>query len=295
MNFLVITSTEDIASMNIRDKLLNSESYVFKGLRDKWQGHQLYLLEEMNSSPESNVYLGLTDQRMVFLDDIKLEELNFKPDFIIFASRHASKSARPALLIHTTGNWSEEAKFGGNSKEIAHSSAILLKAGFISLLETSKDLEEGKYSIDIEVNHHGPTNHDIPLIFMELGSIKEEWEDVKGAKAVADAIILTIEKYLKLKSENIIVGLGFGGTHYTPQFKKLIANTNIAIAHICPKYSVQNIDKEMITQLIKKTIEPNIDYFIFDWKGLNSQDKSYLTGILDGFDIEIKKAKDFQK
>ncbi|GAH06430.1 unnamed protein product, partial [marine sediment metagenome] len=208
------------------------------------------------------------------LDDLKLEELDFKPDFLIFASRHASKSARPALLIHTTGNWGEEALFGGNSKEIAYSSAILLKAGFLSLLESSKELEEGKFSIDMEVNHHGPTNHPIPLVFMELGSIKAEWNDQEAGKVVANAIIKTIEKYWIVKRENPMIGLGFGGTHYSPKFKKLIINTNIAIAHICPKYFVQELNEEMIKQMIDKTIENSVRFFIFDWKGLNSADKS---------------------
>ena len=54
------------------------------------------------------------------------------------------------------------------------------------------------------------------------------------------------------------------------------------------------IDRKIIQQVIKKTFEGRIDYFIFDWKGLNSQDKSYLTDLLKDFNIEIKRAKDFQ-
>jgi D-aminoacyl-tRNA deacylase len=294
LNFFIITSSEDIASMNIRDKLLNSDDYSFKELSTTWKGNPLFKLEKSETLIDTNVYLGLTDERLIFLNDLKLDELNFKPDFLIFASRHASKSARPALLIHTTGNWSNEAEFGGNPKEISYSSALLLKAGFLALLEESRDLEEGKYSVDFEVNHHGPTNHNIPLIFMELGSVEEEWQDQKAGKSVANAIVNAIEKYLKLKSAKNIIGIGFGGTHYTPQFKKLIRNTNVALAHICPKYSVQIIDKNIVKQIIEKTIEGRIDYFVFDWKGLNSQDKSYLTDLLKDFNIEIKRAKDFQ-
>jgi len=295
MIFLIITSTEDIASMNIRDKLLNSKEYSFRELSDKWYNHNIYLLNNTEKiKSENKVYIGLTDERLIFLDNLKLEELNFTPDVLIFASKHASKSTRPALLIHTTGNWNEEASFGGNPKEIAYSSALLLKMGFLSLIESSSKLEEGKYSIDLEVNHHGPTNHSIPLIFMELGSIKEEWKDQEAGKVVANAIIKTIEKYLTLKNEKIQIGLGFGGPHYTPQFKKLIANTNVALAHICPKYFVQDLNEDMIKQIIEKTIEPKIDSFIFDWKGLSSQDKAHLNQILKEFNIEIRKVKEFR-
>ena len=300
-NFLIISSSEDIASINIRNKLINSKNYTFKELNNKWYGHNLFLLNKVGKdfikeeiSLNNRVYLGLTDKSLIFLDDLKLEELDFKPDFLIFASRHASKSARPALLIHTTGNWGEEALFGGNSKEIAYSSAIFLKAGFLSLLESSRELEEGKFSIDMEVNHHGPTNHSIPLVFMELGSIKAEWNDQEAGKVVANAIIKTIEKYWIVKRKNPMIGLGFGGTHYSPKFKKLIINTNIAIAHICPKYFVQELNEEMIKQMIDKTIESKIDYFIYDWKGLNAPDKSHLSQILKEFNIEIKRTKEFQ-
>jgi len=302
MNFLIISSTEDIASMNIRDKFLTSKSYTFKKLSNKWYKHDFYELNKVDRNfikeditANNKVYLGLTDEGLIFLDDLKLEELDFNPDFLIFASRHASKSARPALLIHTTGNWGEETSFGGNSNEIAYSSAILLKAGFLSLLESSRELEEGKFSIDMEVNHHGPTNHSIPLVFIELGSIKAEWNDQEAGKVVADAIIKTIEKYWIVKRENPMIGLGFGGTHYSPKFKKLIINTNIAIAHICPKYFVQELNEEMIKQMIDKTIEKTVRFFIFDWKGLNSTDKSHLSQILKEFNIEIKRTKEFQK
>ena len=83
MNFFIITSTEDTASMNIRDKLLNSESYQFKEISDKWYENQLYVLEGTDLLSDTNVYLGLTDKRMVFLDDLKLSDLRFKPDYII--------------------------------------------------------------------------------------------------------------------------------------------------------------------------------------------------------------------
>jgi D-aminoacyl-tRNA deacylase len=299
-NFFIISSSEDIASMNIREKLLNSHLYSFIKLNNKWFGHHLFQLERVDnkfikeeSFLKNKVYLGLTDKSLIFLDDLKTDELNFKPDFLIFASRHASKSARPALLIHTTGNWNDEASFGGNPKEIAYSSALLLKAGFLSLLELGCELEEGKYSIDIEVNHHGPTNHSIPLIFIELGSVKEEWNDQEAGKTVANAIIKSIEKYMILKKQKNRIGLGFGGTHYSPQFKKLIINSNIALSHICPKYFIQQLTEDIIKQIIKKTIESKIDYFIFDWKGLNSQDKTHLNQILKRFNIEIKRAKDF--
>jgi D-aminoacyl-tRNA deacylase len=300
MEFLIISSSEDIASMNIRDKLLNSEYYSFERVDYKWKGKTILKLKKyLNDKKKNlylktnNIYLGLTNEPMIFMEDLELQESVFDPDFIIVASRHASKAARPALLTHTTGNWSKKADFGGQSEELSKSSAILHKAGFLSLLEQVKDKFLENYVIDIEVTHHGPTNLEKPLIFMELGSSKKEWGDIGAAKIVANAMINTIFKYIEFeKTERNKIGLGFGGSHYAPNFNRLIRNEDIAMSFICPKYFIQNLNYKIIEQMILNTYE-NVDFFIIDWKGVNSDDKKHLLPILQQFKIPIRKTKDF--
>lgn len=299
MDFLIITSSEDIASMNIRNRLLNSEDYSFEEVNFKWKEKRILKLNELRLDKNNNlhfennnVYLGMTHERMIFMDDLELQGLGFNPDFIIFASRHASKTARPALLTHTTGNWSKKADFGGQPEELSRSSALLHKAGFLSLLKHAKDAFLEHYVIDIEVTHHGPTNLKTPLIFMELGSSKNEWEDLYAAKIVANAILNSIFKYLELEEiGDYKIGLGFGGSHYAPNFNRLIVKENIALSFICPKYSLQNLNHKIIEKMILNTYE-NVDFFILDWKGMNSDDKKHLLPILNDFAIPIIKTKD---
>ena len=45
--FLIITSTEDIASMNIRDKFLNSNDYIFKEVGSLWHNNPLFIIESI--------------------------------------------------------------------------------------------------------------------------------------------------------------------------------------------------------------------------------------------------------
>ncbi|MFX0033051.1 MAG: D-aminoacyl-tRNA deacylase [Candidatus Hodarchaeota archaeon] len=300
MNFLIITSSEDVASMNIRDKLLRSESYLFEEIGKKWKGNITLKLKKFPNDKgknlllkNNNIYLGLTDERMIFMNNLELEDTIRDPDFIIVASRHASKTARPALLTHTTGNWTKNADFGGQPEELSKSSAILHKAGFLSLLkEVEIELLEN-YVIDIEVTHHGPTNLEKPLIYMELGSSKKEWIDTVAAKVVANAIINTTFKYIEFReTQNNKVGIGFGGSHYAPNFNRIIRSSNIAISFICPKYFIQNLNHKFIEQMILNTYE-KVDFFIIDWKGVNSEDKKYLFPILEQFEIPIRKTKDF--
>jgi len=292
--FLIITSLEDKASMNMREKFLNSKSYNFKETNYVWHENPIYKLTDISSEDEKSssftqpeIYLGLTKEPLIFLNDLKLEDAKINPDFLIFASRHTSKTARPAFLVHTTGNWSKDVDFGGEPQDLSIASALLHKAGFMSLTE-----QEG-FSLDIEVTHHGPTTLEKPLIFMELGSSKEEWVIGEAGKVVSNAIITTIFQFLDYNEEkDQEIGLGFGGTHYAPNYLRLIKNKNIAMSFICPKYYIQDLNVDLIHKMVKNTLE-TVDYFIIDWKGTNSEDKKHLIPLLEEFDIPIKKTKDF--
>lgn len=298
-NFLIISSTRDTASVNIKDKLLISEKYKFRRTEFSWHTNPVYELDQINSNRQENehlkdhnVYLGHTNQKLIFLDDIYNSKPKLKLDFLIFASRHRSKSARPSFLVHTTGNWSGDVRYGGKKKDLSRTSALMLKAGYLSLKEYPKTHITTNYSVDIESTHHGPTNLDVPLIFMELGSSSEEWNNSDAGLLVANSIIKTICGYLEyIQKGNQEVGVGFGGTHYSPQFQKLVEQKEIAISYICPKYYIKSLDEDLIAQMLDKNLE-KIDYFIIDWKGTNSKQKAKLMDLLEPFDIPIKKSKD---
>ena len=286
--------------MNIRDKLLSSKSYNFEETNFIWYEHPIFELTDLPSENEKlsnltkpDIFLGLTKEPLIFLNDLKLDETKIEPDFLIFASRHTSKTARPAFLVHTTGNWSKDTDFGGEPQDLSLASALLHKAGFISLTEQESITNLSDFSLDIEVTHHGPTILEKPLIFMELGSSKTEWEIADAGESVATAVINTIYKYLELKEKrNLEICLGFGGTHYGPNFHRLLETKNVAISFICPKYYIQELNSEIISKMIHNTTE-KVDCFLIDWKGTNSADKKHLIPLLEEFDIPIKKTKDF--
>ncbi len=302
MNFLIVTSTEDIASMNIRKNLIESTIYNFQETDLVWQEHTLFRLEEITSETKhdsffqhNQVYLGLTDLPLIFLNELKIEPNTINPDFLIFASRHRSETARPSFLVHSTGNWSNKAEFGGNPHELSRTSAILLKSGYYSLknqIKIPEFSEFSNYHLDIEVTHHGPTTIKKPLIFIELGSSEQEWKVEKAGKLVGQAIIETCLNYSKHEGTSNI-GIGFGGTHYAPQFKNLTEKNKTAVSFICPKYFIQELTKDTIKQMIRNTTE-KVTCFIIDWKGTNSQDKQHLLPLLNEFDLPISKTKDIK-
>ena len=287
--------------MNIRSKLINSTTFIFEETEYFWHRNPLFEFKGFSGKSEESlnfnadqIYLGLTKESLIFLNDLNLGKSALNPDLIIFASRHRSEAQRPAFLAHLTGNWSSKAEFGGNPRELSLASALLFKAGFLSLLENSKICTVlVNFSTDIEVTHHGPTTLEKPLIFMELGSTKEEWSIDEAGEVVANSIINAIYKYLDFKEKkDQYIGLGFGGTHYAPNFQRLVINSNVAMSFICPKYYIQELNRDLIAQMIENTLE-SVDYFIIDWKGTNSEDKKHLVPLLEEFDIPIKKTKDF--
>ncbi|MFX1317433.1 MAG: D-aminoacyl-tRNA deacylase, partial [Promethearchaeota archaeon] len=257
--------------MNIRSRLVNSNAYRFDETEEVWLNHPIFEFKGFSGKTEERlnfnadqIYLGLTKESLIFLNNLNLAKSIINPDLIIFASRHRSEAQRPAFLTHLTGNWSSKAEFGGNPRELSLASALLFKAGFLSLIENSKSKILPNFSTDIEVTHHGPTTLEKPLIFMELGSTMEEWSIHKAGEIVANSIINAIYKYLDLKKKNDqSIALGFGGTHYAPNFHRLVINNNIAMSFICPKYYVQELDRDLITQMIENTLE-SVDYFIID-------------------------------
>ena len=289
-SFLIITSTEDKASMNIREHFLKSDQFKFNKASLKWHENDLYQLESMEGSQSSKVYLGLTDERLIFLDDLKLKDI--KLDFIIFASRHVSKTSRPSLLIHATGNWNDDADFGGAPNDLSKTSALLLKIGYESLIENVRSAQLSGFPIDMEVTHHGPTVLDKPLVFMELGSSIKEWNNLLAGKVVAESIINTIYSYEEVKHQYNRIGLGFGGTHYAPNFSRILLKNEIAFSFICPKYFIMDLDESKISLMMKNTVE-KVDCFVIDWKGINSEGKQHLIPMLEKFDIPILKTKDF--
>ncbi|KKN17856.1 hypothetical protein LCGC14_0961710, partial [marine sediment metagenome] len=99
--------------------------------------------------------------------------------------------------MHTTGNWGNHADFGGDPFDLSQTSALLQKAGFISLIRQEKLGELEKFSEDIEVTHHGPTNLEKPMLFMELGSSQENWNIKEAGEFLATAILQSIFKYIE--------------------------------------------------------------------------------------------------
>ncbi len=216
-------------------------------------------------------------------DALMMEWLDnrFSPSCYIFLSRHRSESGIPALTCHTTGNFSNSNEMGGKSKELAYVYPSLQKHYLKNLFREISRIPD--YQLVIEATHHGPTSLAKPVLFIEIGSTEEQWNDQNAVSAVCDAVIDTIKNIKNYGS----VGIGLGGTHYPSKFTDMLISSDYAFASVASKHSLSYVDKMMIEQMVNKSIE-DVQYAFMDWKGLG-EEKDRLNSIVTDLGLEVLK------
>tara|TARA_Y100000310_G_scaffold345838_1_gene470950 strand:+ start:2989 stop:3789 length:801 start_codon:yes stop_codon:yes gene_type:complete len=261
--FAIIVSSKDPAGLNIKENLI---SLGFEKTNKSFQSEPIYT--------KDNISLYTTKQKIIETEHID-KEINAST--IIFASKHQSESGTPTLCCHFPGNFGKAA-FGGKEKQVCPSTPLLLKKAYLKM----KSLAHNEaFEVTLEVTHHGPLI-DTPCMFIEIGSTENEWKDKEAGNIIANTIIHIIES----KLENQKIALGLGGNHYCSQFNKILEKTDIALSHICAKYNLEDLDKDLLKQAIKKS--GKIDFILADWKNLSSH-KQKITELCKELKLELKR------
>lgn len=266
----VVCSTQDRASQNIKNNLL--------ALR-KWErkSSELYTVFEFK-----NYRIVEIKDPLIYQDglDRRMLESGFPASLLIFASKHRSKDARAILTVHSTGNI-DDAKFGGLKKHLAASSPQAVR----TLLRSLKLLAENEeYEVTLECTHHGPSDIDVPSVFIEIGSNEKQWLDEVAGRIVAEAILL-------YKESDSPVAVGFGGTHYAPRQTALIFETDVAFGHIFPSHTLDLLDEEMIHQAF---IRSKADFAYIDRKSMKAQQRERLSAMIERTGYEMLKESDIR-
>jgi len=272
MRIAIVCSKADQASMTIRAALL--ELYPFSETADRFEGNPVHTL-----NPDVRLYTA--DTRSIYCENL---DKQIEADLFIFATKHEAKSGIPSLSVHTQGNW-DKAELGGKERQLGISPALYLKEGLKKLDEWGTEMKVQGFDVIEECTHHGPYLEK-PSMFIEIGSTEKQWLDIEPAKVIARVI----QHLATTEPPKCRTAVGIGGPHHTPNFKKIILGPDIAIGHVCPKYMLPHLDREMLEQAIKKTV-PAPDLIILDWKGLDSKEK--LMETLRDIGLEVKRTKDF--
>ena len=233
---------------------------------------------ELEVYSNSIIDLVLVDQEALTLDWL---DDRFSPAYYVFLSRHRSESGIPTLTCHTTGNFSDGNEMGGRPNELAYTYPSLQKHYMQTLWSQRSSIPD--YQPVIEATHHGPTALKKPTLFVEIGSTEKQWTDKNAISVVCDAVIRTINSLKKYSK----VGIGLGGTHYPSKFNELLIESDFAIASVASKHSLPYVDRSMLDQMIRKSIE-DVKYIFMDWKGLGKE-KDKLNQVVNDLGLEVIK------
>ena len=267
----IICSTIDRASQNIKKSLLNLRKWHSIDIKDDYSVFE-YKDFRIVEIKDSLIYQDGLDKKLILW--------NYPPSLIIFASKHRSKDQRRILTVHSTGNVAD-AKFGGMEKSLAFAAPQAAR----SLLRSLKIMAENEnYEVSLECTHHGPSNIDIPSVFIEIGSSETEWLDGTSGNMVANAILM-------LKDSDSPVAVGIGGTHYAPRQTSLVLSYDIAFGHIFPSYALPHLDEEMVRQAFAKS---RADFAYFDRKSMKGEEREKLKEMVENIGFEVLKESDIK-
>jgi D-aminoacyl-tRNA deacylase len=273
---LIVASSKDIASLNIKKQILNN--YDFNETAEKFQENSIYITE-VNGK---DVKLVTLNEESVYAQNIA--KLFPNSELIVFISRHSSASGTPTLSTHTPGNLGE-AKLGGISRKVSVSPANAMREVLKAMMHLKEEMHLD-YEVTYECTHHGPSLN-VPTMFTELGSSPRQWEDLKAAEAVAHATMEAVSKFGNFPAKAVI---GIGGPHYNSKFTRMALENDLAFGHMIPKYALPSIGLEILKHCVERTLE-RVELAVLDWKGIKGEHKPKLVEMLKEIDLSFKKVK----
>jgi D-aminoacyl-tRNA deacylase len=272
---LVVCSTEDVASQNIKSHLVEMLDPDEKKISD-------YIFYDAGK-------IGIVEikERLIYADhlDVRLKKLGLSFNEILFASRHSSKDRRKMLSVHVSGNVAT-ADYGGKPYSLAKPSPIRIKNYVLALKKRLHRLPD--YQFTLEVTHHGPSEISTPSAFYEIGSTEEEWRDEEAGRVVAECLIEAIDD----QRSDWQIAVGVGGTHYAPRQTEIILETTFTFGHNFAKYTFSGLNKEI---LIKAVELSDAEYIVIDEKSTTSAVKSLIKEVVDELGIQMLKSKEVKR
>ena len=268
MVVLIISSTEDPASTNMKESLLGQTA---------WEEHGVfYDAAVYRHTTMKDVVLVTIPDRKIRHENIDTEvhdQLLLDPRIAVFLSRHRSKMEEPTLTVHPIGNYGD-AEFGGRPRTLIPAAPRFM-AHLLRLIKKHLQKTDLQYHVCYEVTHHGPYLN-IPTLFAEVGSTEQQWRQKEPAKIIATALLELLPTYKDEQDfpTNVPVLLGIGGGHYAPRFTDVVFERNAAFGHMIPSYYIDAgaITPEMIEQAMETS--PNLSGVYLHKKALK---KSQIT------------------
>jgi D-aminoacyl-tRNA deacylase len=286
MTVLIISSSEDPASTNIKKCLLEQTTWEEHGTFYDTPVYRHVLMDNL-------VIVTIPDKKILHENiDIEVQErLHIDPRIAIFLSRHRSKMGEPSLTVHPIGNFSD-AEFGGKPKTLVPTAPRMM-IHLLRLIKKNLQPTDLRYEVCYEVTHHGPFLK-IPTLFVEVGSTEVQWQQKEPASIISTSLLelLTIYHYEEEFPRDIPVLLGIGGGHYAPRFTDVAFQKKVAFGHMIPSHHIDSgvIDWMMIQQAIQAT--PDMKGVYLHKKALKKSQVTEYKQLFNDHDIPVISSED---
>lgn len=270
MSVICFCSQQDLAAQNIKRQLLNL--YPFTETSDTYDNQAIYQLDQLS--------LVTLEKDSIYADNL---DDDFSADLFIFASRHKSAAFQPALLTHIPGNWAG-ADLGGKASTLCIAPPSAMKVALHTLSSEQHRLGLHNWACGLEATHHGPFIDTTPVLYIEIGSTEQEWQNPAAAEIVARTIVSVAQRYLT----PYLAVLGFGGPHYCPGFTRLNLETELAVSHVVPKYHLNDLSESLVSHAIERS-SPKPTYAALDWKGMKGNQREQVTNIAESLGLQVER------
>jgi D-aminoacyl-tRNA deacylase len=286
MTALLISSSEDPASTNIKNSLLTQTTWKEYGT--------FYNAPVYQHTSLKNLMLVTIPNQKIRHENIDIEvkdQLNIDPQIAIFLSRHRSKMREPTLTVHPIGNYGD-AEFGGKTKTLVPAAPRMM-THLLRLIKKNLQSTPLEYKVCYEVTHHGPYLQ-IPTLFAEVGSTEEQWVQREPAAIIAQSLLELLSDHLYEKEypDDIPVLLGIGGGHYSPRFTDVAFQKNVAFGHMIPSYHIDTgaIDWDIIQKSLQAT--PNVHGVYLHKKALKKSQVTFYKQLCKDHDIAVLSSEE---
>ncbi len=201
----------------------------------------------------------------------------------IVLSRHSSVQRVKSYTVHHTGNFGDEASYGGKPRSLAIANPITSQKLLLNLKKQCEEHDRcNEYEVSYEATHHGPTENSKPLSFIEIGSTIDEWRDPVNHEVLGLAIIEFLEKPI----HDCRVVIGIGGGHYPRKHTKMALEENYCYGHIMAKYVLQYLSYETLDMMINRS-DPKPRQVVVEKKGTRREHRELIERYVEDKGVEL--------
>lgn len=258
--YAIVFSINDPAGKGVAEKLI--ELMNFDKCSECISAEECYCID--------NIVLAGFREDVIYFDflDYRLP----KVDKVIVLSRHSSTAKVKSYTVHHTGNPGDQALYGGKPRSLAIAAPTVSHRLLLLLKKYAEEFKRiNEYEVSYEATHHGPTEVNKPISFIEIGSSIDEWRDPVNHNVLAH----TITEFFEVGESVCTPAIGIGGGHYPRKHTKQAFQNNICYGHIFAKYAIPYLDKYILEKAYTRS-DPRPTVIVVEKKSTRREHRMFI-------------------